>query len=156
MIEEWKDIPEYEGIYQVSNIGRIKRLEYKRINNLTNTISIFKEHLLKPRIKNNLYFKVTLCKNNEIKAKYIHRLVAITFLPNPENKPQVNHIDGNKLNNNVDNLEWVTESENMQHAYSHNLINLNTEKKKISELKNIKIAREYLRRKYDAKNRNTI
>ena len=154
--EIWKDIPDYEGLYQVSNLGRIKRLEHKRKNNLINTDSTYKEHILKPAKQTSEYMYIVLCKNGKTKGFRVHRLVAQTFIPNPENKPQVNHIDTNKSNNNVNNLEWCSRSENMIHAYSHNLINSHTEKKRISQLNNIKIAREYLRRKNNAKNRNTI
>lgn len=156
MKEIWKDIPGYEGLYQVSNLGRVKRLEYKRENNLIKTMSTFKEHILKPAKQTSGYMYIVLCKNNKTKGFRVHRLVAEAFISNPYNLPQVNHIDANKSNNNVNNLEWCSRSENMQHAYSHNLINQSTEKKRISQLKNIKIARECLRRKYDAKNRNTI
>lgn len=108
MIEIWKDIPEWEGIYQVSNFGRLKS---------------FKKHpdglLLKQTNKNGDYFSVVLSKNNRIKSTRTHRLVAENFIPNPENKPQVNHIDMNKQNNHVENLEWCTSSENTTHAYTN-------------------------------------
>ncbi len=103
MIEVFKDIVGYEGQYQVSNLGRVKVLK----NNI----------LMKPLLKRRGYFQVALFKNKQYKYFNIHRLVALTFIPNPENKPQVNHIDGNKQNNNVNNLEWVTCSENIKHAF---------------------------------------
>ena len=98
-MEEWKDIKGYEGLYQISNKGRVKSLG----NNKTK-----KEKILKPR-KCNGYFSVRLCKKGEKPKPFdIHRLVAEHFLPNPDNLPVVNHKDENKLNNNVENLEWCT------------------------------------------------
>ena len=102
MIEVWKDIPDYEELYQISNYGNIKN---KKRNNY-----------LKGGIKRG-YREVILFKNNKNNYKLVHRLVAENFIPNPDNLPQVNHKDGNKLNNNLDNLEWCSRSENMKHAY---------------------------------------
>jgi hypothetical protein len=104
MIEEWKDIKDYEGLYKVSNLGRVKS-NYKGL-----------ERLLKPLSKNNGYLFVILYKDTKPTKYYVHRLVAKAFIPNPENKPQVNHIDEDKSNNMVSNLEWVTAKENMNHG----------------------------------------
>lgn len=106
MKEIWKDIAGYEGLYQVSNFGRVKSLNY-------NKTGISK--CLVPK-KNNSYNMVCLCKGGVHKYVSIHRLVANAFIPNPENKLEVNHIDGNKSNNLISNLEWVTSSENTRHA----------------------------------------
>ena len=103
MEEEWKDVKGFEGLYQISNYGRIKSLRFNKVR------------LMKPFIKS--YYMVELCVNSVRKTFMVHRLVAEAFIPNPENKPQVNHIDGNKLNPRVDNLEWCTPSENLKHAY---------------------------------------
>lgn len=84
-------------------------------------------HIKKPFISRG-YKKVKLWKNGKSKNMLIHRMVALKYIPNPDNKPQVNHIDGNKLNNNVSNLEWCTREENMQHAYKHNLVHSKTTK----------------------------
>lgn len=101
--EVWKDIEGYEGLYQVSTHGRVK--------------SVFRYHkILKSRVKNNGYKYVQLYKNGTPYTYYIHRLVAQAFIPNPQNKPQVNHIDEDKENNRVENLEWCTRSENMNHG----------------------------------------
>ncbi len=112
-METWKDVKGYEGIYQVSSHGRVKSLA--RVVN-----DIFGEHMTEEIImhpgKGKHYYHVRLCKNGAKETTSVHRLVAKTFIRNPDNKPCVNHIDGNKLNNHVENLEWVTYSENIQHA----------------------------------------
>jgi|LGOV01.1.fsa_nt_gb hypothetical protein len=117
MIEIWKDIKDYEGLYQVSNMGRISNFK----------------HIMKLSIDTGGYPKVKLCNKTKHITHIVHRLVAITFIPNQLNKSQVNHIDGNKLNNRITNLEWVTQSENMLHAYKNNL-NKNTTKKQVQML----------------------
>ena len=109
MEEIWKDIEGYEGLYQVSNIGRVKSLTTGNLKALT----LFK----------NSYHKLVLYKHNKQSTFYIHQLVAKAFIHNPDNKITINHIDGNKLNNNVNNLEWTTYLENMTHAIKNNLIN---------------------------------
>ena len=96
-MEIWKDIKGYEGLYQVSNKGRVKSLNYRRTG---------KEGILKGKPDKDGYLRVGLCKNKKQKPFYIHRLVAKAFLPNPNNLPEVNHIDENKENNHVENLEW--------------------------------------------------
>ena len=108
MLEIWRDIKNYEGIYEVSNLGRIK--------SISRNGTIKENRILKPN-KVMGYSQVGLQKYVTRKYKKIHRLVAEAFIPNPENKKEVNHKDGNKTNNCVDNLEWVTTSENQLHSY---------------------------------------
>ena len=103
MTEIWKDIVGYEGLYQVSNLGNVKRLKgYKG----RGKGYIVEEHLIQPSINSRGYQNVILCKNGKTKTFTMHRLVAIAFLDNSDNFPQVNHKDENELNNCVDNLEW--------------------------------------------------
>ena len=104
--EIWKDIPGYEGMYQVSNYGRVMSLRYHQTK--------FPK-ILKPNLTGE-YAYVNLSINSHYRSIKIHRAVAICFIPNPENKQFVNHKDGDKFNNHVDNLEWVTAAENAAHA----------------------------------------
>lgn len=106
--EIWKDIVGYEGVYQVSNFGNILSLNYNHTK---------KMKILKPSIDGCGYKIVSLFSNKRKTTKTIHRLVAIAFIPNPLNKPEVNHINGIKSDNNLSNLEWLTISENCKHKY---------------------------------------
>ena len=112
MKEEWRDIKGYEGKYQVSNLGRVKGLE--RTVNTWNAYKTLYERVLKTYMAYNGYLKVVL----QGKTKLIHRLVAEAFIPNPENKPQVNHKNEVKQDNRVENLEWVTAKENVNYGTS--------------------------------------
>lgn len=119
MIEVWVDIKGYEELYQISNMGRVRR-KAKMVNvGIKNVKKAFKQEMvLKPLKLTKGYLGVVLYdKDSKGKTYKIHRLVAQAFIPNPNNLPQVNHIDGNKENNNVNNLEWCNQKENMQHSY---------------------------------------
>lgn len=103
--EDFRDIPGYEGLYQVSNLGRVKGLYKNIIKRLKTT--------------KDGYLEVGLSKNGIEKKYRVHRLVAITFIPNPDNLPEVNHLDENKTNNCVSNLEWCTHKQNINYGTHH-------------------------------------
>ena len=128
-LEVWKDIKDYEGIYQVSNFGNVKSLgnEFSR-----------KERLLKLSPQSKGYLTVVLQKNSTRRMVLVHRLVAHYFIPNIDNKPQVNHINGIKTDNRVENLEWVLHRENLDHAIKNNLV-LKGEKNRNSKLKDVDV-----------------
>lgn len=115
--EQWKDIKGFEGLYQVSNMGRIKALRKEvPIPNTSGKVRIYEEHIMKCQLDKG-YVKTQLYKNGKKKTIKVHREVAIAFIPNPENKPTVNHIkEEEKSNNCVTNLEWATHSEQLKHG----------------------------------------
>lgn len=131
-MEIWADINGYEGLYQVSNLGRIKSLARYQDNH--GTKQWIEERIKNTRPKNNGYLIVDLYKNGEGKTKHVHRLVAETFIGNDENKTTVNHIDGNKSNNVVSNLEWATPSEQNKHYYKNKLKSENSINKAVKAM----------------------
>lgn len=115
MKEVWRNIEEFKGLYQISNLGRVKSID--RMITYRTGIKRFTRGKILTVSKNKLgYPQITLSKNDKEHSRRIHRLVAQAFLPNPNNYKEVNHIDGNKSNNVVTNLEWCDRSHNMRHA----------------------------------------
>lgn len=138
MKEIWKDIKDYEGLYQVSNYGNIKSLDKMMVDNKKKYL--MKGKILKLNIRNT-YYVINLVKNKKRKSFQVHRLVAEAFIPNEKNSNIVNHIDENPLNNNVENLEWCTQK-----------YNVNYSKHKMCHTKNTKLSQntneKYIHKKY--------
>ena len=116
-MEIWKDIKNYEGLYEISSYGRV-RAKYRQFVGKDGKVKKYSEKMLKADLSiiKRGYVRITLSKDYVAKRFQVHRLVAEHFISNPENKPFVNHIDNNGLNNHIENLEWCTHSENMLHA----------------------------------------
>ena len=114
--EIWKDIEGYDGLYEVSNTGKVKSLNYRRTG---------KEKILKPQDNGKGYLYVILYKDGKMKSCRVNRLVAQAFLPNPDNLPEVNHIDQCRTNNNVENLEWCTTHYNVEYSQAKAVIGIN-------------------------------
>lgn len=113
--EEWKDIPGYEGLYQASTYGRVKRLSHYIQRN--GRAALLKELILKPeRCKSTGYLYVNLSSGGHVQHCTVHRLIALTFIPNPDELPQVNHRDEQRTNNAVDNLEWCDQTYNTHYG----------------------------------------
>lgn len=119
MEEIWKDVVGYEGLYQVSNFGNVKSCQ-KKFTNWKGDICNRKEAPIKQFINRCGYYRATLYKNGKPRPFTVHRLVATAFIPNPDKLKDINHIDFNKQNNNVKNLEWCSRSYNVKHAIKHN------------------------------------
>lgn len=119
-MNDWKDIQGYEGLYQINILGEVKAFKRISIGGF-GAVNTREEHIMKPNLGKNGYLTVRLSKNNKGKTELVHRLVALSFIPNPKNNPCVNHINGIKSDNRLENLEWVTYSENNKHAIDSNL-----------------------------------
>jgi hypothetical protein len=132
--EKWVDIQGFESFYQISNFGRIKSLERKVINHKSGSCRRISEHLLtRSKVNSSGYKNVCLYRNNKSKHFYIHRLVAAYFLSAIEGKTFVNHKNGNKQDNFVENLEWCTSLENIQHSITTGLSNTKSNCKKVKD-----------------------
>ena len=113
--EQWENVPGYENLYSLSNYGRLKHLPYSLYGLNKERVDIG-EKIRKPNLMRTGYYAYELWKENKRKVYLLHRLLAIIFIPNPLMLPQINHIDGNKQNDNLSNLEWCTPRENIIHA----------------------------------------
>ncbi len=111
-MEIWKDVIGYEGIYQVSNLGRMKRIAKNHLCNL----KYQGEYYLKPMDNGKGYLRMKLSNNGFSKRVMLHRIIAEAFIPNPLNKKVINHINNNKKDNRIENLEWCSQSENCLHS----------------------------------------
>lgn len=127
MSEIWKDIPNYQKLYQVSNYGKIRSLDHYSSNHF------YKGRVLKPWANRKGYLLVKLCKNGHIKELQLHRIVASVFLPNHDKKLQVNHLDENKKNNKVANLEWCTAKQNSNYGTRNKRISITNKNGKCSK-----------------------
>lgn len=138
----WKNVKGFEGFYQVSNEGDVRSLDRLIDGGGTQNKRKLKGVLLKGGVSNSGYVKFTLTNSGKMKYYSGHRLVALNFIPNPNNYEQVNHIDGDKLNNNVNNLEWCDSFYNMKHAEDLGLVNnkgTNSPNNKYSEAQIIEV-----------------
>ena len=135
--EEWVPAIGHEDKYEVSNYGRVRRIDLNPTNPRGRPNKMY-GHIFEPTKANNGYMRISIGMDRD----YVHRIVAKHFLPNPDNLPVVNHIDGNKQNNYVGNLEWCTQKHNAEHASRTGLINRDSEERKIAAVKNLSIAQE--------------
>ena len=117
--EIWADIVGYEGYYKISNFGNVKSCKRIIQHGLGNADRVIESRIIKPYDDNHGYHLVSLSKDGKVKKHKVHRLVAKAFIPNPKNKPTVNHKNEIRTDNHVDNLEWATYKENNNHG-SHN------------------------------------
>lgn len=134
MNEKWRDVVDYEGIYEVSNKGRVRTHKHKTTYTKKHGVRHWKQRYLKDKTPNGRDVRVSLWKDGKTKDFLVHRLVAFAFIPKIEGKNCINHIDGNPKNNDVENLEWCTHLENNRHAFKTGLITTNMKVKLINHL----------------------
>ena len=115
MKEVWKPIEGYEDYYEVSNTGRV-RGKTRTVNYIDGRVKVFEAKEITPIPNTDGYMSLKLCRGNTYKTVRVHRLVAQAFIPNPNNYPEVNHIDCDRTNNNVSNIEWCTHEQNVRYA----------------------------------------
>lgn len=130
-MEIWKDIKEYEGLYQVSNLGNVKSLNYRKTD---------KEKILKQTIYKNGYSRVLLSKNGIKKLKYVHRLVAEAFIPMDEYKNEIDHINCNRSDNRIKNLRWSTRKENCNNPITLKSFSNASKNRVVSDITKLKIS----------------
>lgn len=126
--EIWKSMPNYEGLYEVSNFGRVRAVE-RVISGRQ-----YPERLLSPSPDKNGYIRVRLCRARDIKRVLVHRIVAFAFIPNPDNKPYIDHIDGSRNNNKAENLHWVTHKENLNNPITKQRFRVSNRANKFTEV----------------------
>lgn len=135
--ELWLPVKGYEGLYEISNMGRVKALERVYYSSASRKArKVAPERIMLFRDNGHGYKTVGLCKDGKIKVKYIHRLVAEAFIPNPDNLPEVNHKHGDKSDNRASELEWCTSDKNRKHAMDTGLWNRHGEKHWYAKLTN--------------------
>lgn len=118
-VEIWLPVVGYEGYYEISNTGKVRSLD--RIVKCRNVTALKKGKICNFFVRSSEYLSVSLCKDGKAKQYTLHRLLGIHFIPNPDNKPFINHINGIKTDNRLENLEWSTPKENIQHAWNNKL-----------------------------------
>lgn len=152
-MEVWKDVVGYEGIYEVSSIGRVRSSEGKITHSTLHGVRRWKSRLLKEKDPKGRDVRVSLYKDKIGRSFLVHQLVAMAFIPNPKNYKSINHLDGNPRNNAVDNLEWCDHYINNNHAFDNDLIGTNKrvvlrekETGTLKEFRSLSRASEYLGR----------
>lgn len=126
-MEIWRDIPGYGGIYQASDTGKIRTHENKTTQTKKHGIRKWKQRELKQKVSKDNCHRVSLWKDGKEKTWLVHRLVALAFLEKPNDKDYINHIDGDRHNNHIKNLEWCNHQENSNHAFDNGLAKTNFE-----------------------------
>lgn len=134
--EIWKSIPDYEGLYEVSNLGRVRSLGkyYTETFNGIQKTMYSPPKMLSCHYDSDGYLRVSLCKDRKVKCYPLHRLIAFAFIPKIEGKEQINHINGVKDDNRIENLEWCTPKENTIHAHRTGLCGINGKSKQVAKL----------------------